>query len=351
MSNDNLSQEEINALLADMRPGISETGYSPSFQADSLRDRLTVVLASGGEALSGLFGSQVVLAVTDLRTEAAGRVIPGLEPSVGVRADFTQGLSGSAYFLFPEAHALQLARILLGDDSVEEMGPLPESSLGEAVGQLLGAGMAKLSEELATAITFAPPEVIGAAKAQNALGSAFPPEAHLVLMSIRLEVDQKLNSNLTVLLDVALAEGLAAPNPAVIPDVSAQAKRGDPLPEPPPVRPAATRLPQAAPVAVRPAEWKNLGGGGNSAEAHNIELLLDVPLQITVELGRSRRKIRDVLAMGPGSVVELDRLAGEPVDVLVNGKLIAKGEVVVIDDNFGVRITDIVSPAERVRNL
>ncbi len=78
---------------------------------------------------------------------------------------------------------------------------------------------------------------------------------------------------------------------------------------------------------------------------------MDVPLQITVELGRTRKLIRDILELTPGSVVELDKLAGEPVDILVNGKLIAKGEVVVIDENFGVRITDIISPLERANNL
>jgi len=76
-----------------------------------------------------------------------------------------------------------------------------------------------------------------------------------------------------------------------------------------------------------------------------------VPLQVTVELGRARRLVRDILSLGVGSIVELDKLAGEPVDVLVNGKLIARGEVVVVDENFGVRITEIVSRAERVRRL
>jgi flagellar motor switch protein FliN/FliY len=82
-----------------------------------------------------------------------------------------------------------------------------------------------------------------------------------------------------------------------------------------------------------------------------ISLLLDIPLEVTVELGRVRMLIRDVLELGAGSIVELDRVAGEPVDLLVNGKLIAKGEVVVIEDNFGIRVTEILSPAERVTSL
>jgi len=104
-------------------------------------------------------------------------------------------------------------------------------------------------------------------------------------------------------------------------------------------------------VSYQTAQFPNLAPRATREEIRNIELLLDVTLQVTVELGRTRRQIRDVLALGPGSVVELDKLAGEQVDVLVNGKLIAKGEVVVIDENYGVRITDIISPADRVQSL
>jgi flagellar motor switch protein FliN len=93
------------------------------------------------------------------------------------------------------------------------------------------------------------------------------------------------------------------------------------------------------------------GPGSDPAGEGNLQLLLDVPLEVTVELGRTERQIRDILALAPGTVIELDRLAGEPVDVLVNGRPIARGEVVVIDENFGIRITDIVAPGERLRRL
>jgi flagellar motor switch protein FliN/FliY len=83
----------------------------------------------------------------------------------------------------------------------------------------------------------------------------------------------------------------------------------------------------------------------------SLDIVMDVPLQVTVELGRTEKLVRDVLEMSPGSVIELDKLAGEPVDILVNQKYIAKGEVVVIDENFGIRITDIVRPAERIPKL
>jgi len=100
--------------------------------------------------------------------------------------------------------------------------------------------------------------------------------------------------------------------------------------------------------AFEKAEFAPFGEKTRAAAHNNIDLLLDVPLPIAVELGRTNMAIRDILDLGPGSVVELDRSAGEPVDILVNGKLVARGEVVVIDESFGVRVVDIVSPAERV---
>jgi flagellar motor switch protein FliN/FliY len=129
--------------------------------------------------------------------------------------------------------------------------------------------------------------------------------------------------------------------------------------------PAATQQPYVAPsppargpaatmdqnVMVQPAQFAPLKQTVLNASDSNIGMIMDVPLQVTVELGRTRKLIREILELAPGSVVELDKLAGEPVDILVNGKIVAKGEVVVIDENFGVRITGIVSMQERASTL
>jgi flagellar motor switch protein FliN/FliY len=102
---------------------------------------------------------------------------------------------------------------------------------------------------------------------------------------------------------------------------------------------------------VQPAQFAPLGNSKMSKESGNIGLILDVPLQVTVELGSTRMRIKEILELGVGSIVELDKLAGDPVDIYVNGKLIAKGEVVVIDENFGIKVTDIISPIERANTL
>jgi flagellar motor switch protein FliN/FliY len=91
--------------------------------------------------------------------------------------------------------------------------------------------------------------------------------------------------------------------------------------------------------------------GSQPAAQHDIDMILDIPVQLTVELGRTRIAIKHILQLAQGSVVELDGLAGEPMDVLVNGCLIAQGEVVVVNDKFGIRLTDIITPSERIRKL
>ena len=111
---------------------------------------------------------------------------------------------------------------------------------------------------------------------------------------------------------------------------------------------AATLQPQAASATI----FKEFSGQGNKGQTHNdIDFILDIPVQLTVELGRTKIAIKNLLQLAQGSVVELDGLAGEPMDVLVNGCLIAQGEVVVVNDKFGIRLTDIISPSERIRKL
>ena len=102
---------------------------------------------------------------------------------------------------------------------------------------------------------------------------------------------------------------------------------------------------------VQNLQYPNLQGTNMSQEQGNINLIMDVSMEMTVELGRTKKQIKDILGMGEGTIIELDKLAGEPVDILVNHKPIAKGEVVVIDENFGVRVTEILSPLERVSDL
>ena len=104
-------------------------------------------------------------------------------------------------------------------------------------------------------------------------------------------------------------------------------------------------------VAVQPARFQQLRPSDEQGERDNIDRLMDVSLNLSVEIGRKRMEIREILNLGPGKIIELDKLAGEPVDLLVNGKLLARGEVVVVDENFGVRITELIDKASRIQSL
>lgn len=104
-------------------------------------------------------------------------------------------------------------------------------------------------------------------------------------------------------------------------------------------------------VAINPVQFGSLAEDGVKKQSNSIDLLLDVPLRISVELGRATMSIRDVLNLGAGSVIELDKMAGEPVDIMANDRLVARGEVVVVDENFGVRVTDIVTIEKRLNSL
>ena len=111
--------------------------------------------------------------------------------------------------------------------------------------------------------------------------------------------------------------------------------------------------PQAQPAAAQGAQFQELkpGAGAAAGTKRDMDFLLDIPLEVTVELGRTRMFIKDLLQLGQGSVVELEKLAGEPMEILVNNKLIARGEVVVVNEKFGIRLTDIISPTERIAKL
>ena len=105
-------------------------------------------------------------------------------------------------------------------------------------------------------------------------------------------------------------------------------------------------------IEVKPVQFQSFDHEeSNLKPGENLDIILDIPLQVTVELGRTKKELREILNLGVGSIIELDKMAGESVDILVNGKCIARGEVVVIDENFGVRVVDIISPSKRISKL
>jgi flagellar motor switch protein FliN/FliY len=334
MHDDVISQAEIDALV--------RGAAAPSQpQTDSYGARLLAEAAA--RALADLIGVAVTAKVDVTGPSEVARILVAGGPGAAGRASLSE--SGQVYWLVPQELALAVVTQLYGGVRPSALDDSAMGALSEGLGQMNRAAITALSGAAGVALT---PQAIEVLPAEG-LSEVFQGSAGTGVWAatFQLTVEEE-TAQVTLVLPQAigaLVAGLSEPTPT--PKIEVK----------PAVATNAAQIPVAALAAaiaespVKAAQFPDLTPRGGRDELRNIDLLLDVSLQVTVELGRTRRQIRDVLALGPGSVLELDKLAGELVDVLINGKLIAKGEVVVIDENYGVRITDIVSPTERVQSM
>jgi flagellar motor switch protein FliN/FliY len=302
-------------------------------------------MSSAATTLSTLLSRpvQITTPTVDLVGEAEVRREFDL-PAVVVTIEHTEGLDGHNLFILTTRDASVVADLMMGGDGTpfEDLGDLHTSAIGEAMNQMMGSAATAMAEMAGRRVDISSPvvEILDLSDDASVAGIGLDPT--MVRTSFQLRVGDLLDTRLMQLMPVpfarALVDGLlaAAPGSPAPPAGEDDDRHLHALPAPPLAQPVA--FPSLDEVPAAP--------GGS-----DISLLLDVPLQVTVELGRTQLRIRNVLELVPGSIVELDKLAGEPVDVLVNGKQIARGEVVVIDEEFGVRITDVASQAKRLRGL
>ena len=403
-----ISQEEIDALLnggaipeagGDAAPaGESEAAAeapaadSSSSQFDDVltdmeKDALgeigNISMGSAATTLSVLLGHKVSI-TTPTVSVATMSIIQEQYPMpyLIVEVGYTIGIDGNNVLAIQAQDASIIADLMMGGDGTNpdtEINEIAMSAVGESMNQMMGTVATSLSTMFNKKIDISPPKVNlidfgNEDKVTELVGQDEP----VVRTSFRMEVDGLIDSEIMQILPVPVAKEMVEaltnsskaeePEPAPAP---AAAPAPTPAPTPAPA-PAAAPPPQAAPAMAAPPA----GGYGMAMQPHvatnvpvqsaqftplntqpvqvndaNIGLILDVPLQVTVELGRTKKSIKEILELTNGSIVELDKLAGEPVDIQVNGKFLAKGEVVVIDENFGVRITEIASPAERAAKL
>ncbi|EHS57880.1 flagellar motor switch phosphatase FliY [Paenibacillus kribbensis] len=302
-----------------------------------------------------------------------------------------------------------------GNPADEELNEIHISAVQEAMNQMMGSSATSMSTMFNRFVNISPPGIDILDPMHGDGVSSLPDEETLVTVSFRLLIGELIDSTLMQLLPVNFAKRMVSilmnggedeeqpqtsaqqtaataapevPQQAKAPQqppVAAQAPQNAGYGQQPPAypqdpgygQPAASGygspgygmsagVPPQAPygtphhygavpgrnVNVQPVQFSNLQSGAFAqVDENNLNLLMDIPLRVTVELGRTQKQIKDILELSQGSIIELDKLAGEPVDILVNNKLIAKGEVVVIDENFGVRVTDIVSQWDRIQKL
>lgn len=322
-------------------------------ERDTIGEVGNICMSSAATALSALLGRPVQITTPKVRLVAEDEARAQLAgPAVVVTIEYTQGLPGRNVFVLSTSDASVVADLMMGGEGAasEEIDELHASAVGEAMNQMMGSAATALAEMLGDRIDISAPEVHILDLREEAFGGTLGFDGPLVQTSFQLLVGDLLDTTLMQLMPIDFARGLVealtgagSSAPALEPEAAAPA---------PAAAPEDDRHLHSVPVPVaQPVTFPSLDEVPSSPGGSDISLLLDVPLQVTVELGRTQLRIRDVLELVPGSIVELDKLAGGPVDVLVNGKQIARGEVVVIDEEFGVRITDVASQAKRLRGL
>ncbi|WP_313290091.1 flagellar motor switch phosphatase FliY [Exiguobacterium sp.] len=368
---DMLSQDEIDALLRGtpstdepQEPDVKE--ILDDMEIDALGEVGNISLGNSATALSALLNQKVEITTPHVRMISMEELRSRYPiPHVALRVGYTEGFKGENVLILTQRDASVIANLMMGGDGVIdeslEMDPIALSAVQEAMNQMMGAAATSMSTVFSMRIDISPPAVeIFDFSQDKSIVDSFSLWENMVIIEFDLKIGTMIDSKIVQLAPLDFSKQLiqklfsasTTQQAAPAPQVTEQAQSSPSPPSAPATAQQTTVASpelKATPVGVSPVQFSQLGEMEVEGTPGNIVMLYDVPLNVTVELGRTRRSVRDILELTQGSVIELDKLAGEPVDVLVNNTLIATGEVVVIEENFGVRITEIVNTKERLR--
>ena len=387
-----LSQDEINALLSggipDAPAGEPSSGGGGELseqEIDTIGEVANISMGSAATTLFSLVNQKVEISTPVVSETNWSELASNYDNScVVVRIGYTKGLDGSNILVLKENDVKVITDLMMGGDGTNTDGEISDlhlSAISEAMNQMMGASATSLSSMLNKMVDISPPTAtltdlaaIDGGEIDEFLKDNF------VRIAFKMEIGTLVDSEMMQLYPISLAKEMCdsvlnnmesdskstvddgafdSPPPAPAPEAAPAAAA--PQAPPPQAQPAMDPnmmagqpmqgQPMMAPpyyapqpqVNVTPAQFTPFGPGFAAQFAQeNIDLILDVPLEVTVELGRTNKTIQDILDFAPGTIIELNKIAGEPIDVLVNGKYVAKGEVVVIEESFGVRITEII---------
>jgi flagellar motor switch protein FliN/FliY len=399
MSDGALSQDEIDALLAGVDSsslglGSSGGGSSSVSNGESkvLQDLLEGTIPILSSNFSMLTGVSVTLSGPQVESTDRDSFLSKLPDTVcSVKADLTAGFPGEHLFLIDEDTARKIASLMNKEDNID-LDEMALSVVGEVFSQMSGSQITEITNKtgnktvasMSPQVTNVPKAVVAlpggnfqAATYQIDFGDGFKAPLWEVFSS---QISSALNNALSASKNPAPSSngftgidmgqgmampgmqgmnmgGMAMPNmggmnmPNMGQGMAMQGMNMGGMSMPNMGMGGMNPMMGGSPSNVQSVQFPGLNQQVTMQEQGNIGLIMDVFMEMTVELGRTRKLIKEILGMGEGTIIELDKLAGEPVDILVNHKLIAKGEVVVIDENFGVRVTEIVSPLERMNEM
>ncbi len=389
---DNLSQEDIDKLLngggaasldsakdkdkANPVPeSVTESGSSPIHltptEVDALGEIGNMSMGAAATTLSMLLSNKVEITTpTVLEYKEIQELFKFQKDFLTVEIRYEDGLEGLSVFALNKDDSAIIADLMMGGNGIiegtPEIGELQLSAVGEAMNQMIGSASTSLASIFNFPVNISPPDVKLQKGGQKPDLSQDIFGCPIIAVAFKFKIGDLIDSEMIQLMSLdsakyqvkTLMEAMTTAVDEVVEEMTPTKPDPEPVPvPPPPPQPQYSAPPppirQQEPVTVQPVQFASFDDSPslNGETNQNLDLLMDIKLKLTVELGRTELPIKKVLELTRGSVIELDKIAGEPVELFANGKLIAKGEVVVIEDNFGLRITSITSPDQRLKNI
>lgn len=374
-----LSQEEIDALTGGDSSSNSAAAESLSdAERDAVGEIANINMGTAATTLSTLLNNKVTITTPRVSYVTVDELSKQYDrPCVFIHISYIEGIDGNNILILKEDDVKIITDLMMGGDGTNTEGELSDlhlSAISEAMNQMMGSAATSLSSMLEKKVDISPPsaslidlnDTIEDSEISTFLNNT------VVQVAFDMKIGDLIDSQIMQLYPFDFARELyerfignsnnnaaepavapaAEPAPAAQPQMAPQAAAAPqmgmaPQMAPQMMDPNMMQMQQpymmpAANVNVQPAQFQQFNAGISPLlQQENIDLILDVPLEVTVELGRSNKSIKEILDFAPGTIIELNKLAGEPVDVLVNGKYVAKGEVVVIEENFGIRLVEI----------
>jgi len=344
-------------------------GMDEQARMDLIGEVGNISMSQAATTLSSILNHRVSITTPRVTKVRFASLMEGIKtPKVATTVEYKEGVIGTNLMLLQVRDASIIADLMMGgpgnakEDA--EFGDLELSAVAEAMNQMIGSASTSMATMINRKVDILPPMVKLWGEPDNISYDGINPDSIVYRISFNLDVEGLIESEIMQIFTKEMVNDIAAAMMAdkatVVNDREVPAEEqpapAAPQPEPAPAaaptpQPQPAPQPKQPPVEVSQPSFQTLDDSHAQVEGDNLDLLMDIPLNLSVVLGTSRKSVREILSFNTGSVIELEKLTDEPLDILLNGKLIAQGEVVVINDNFGVRITNILSQSQRINNM
>ncbi|MBP1042018.1 flagellar motor switch phosphatase FliY [Vagococcus sp. BWB3-3] len=343
-----LTQAEIDALMNTDQEAVVEELFDQTI-TDIIGEVGNISMSQAATTLSSILNRRVLITTPRVTYVKFQQILDELvTPKVSTVVEFKESLEGSNLLLLNVEDAIIIADLMIGGDGTTtntEFTELELSAVGEAMNQMIGSASTSMATMIGKKVDILPPDVNLWNDQKQVSYKGLDADTIVCKISFDLSVEGVIESEIMQIYTQQMVQEISDMMLADTGEVLADRYQPEPS-----VTESSNAKPEKK-VTIQTPEFQPLENKKNDSTIDNLDLIMDVPLDFSVVLGNSRKSIKEILSLGVGSVVELDKLTDEPLEVYVNGKLIAHGEVVVINENFGVRITNILSQKQRLTNL